>query len=174
MMTEAEPEPESPAGNAAASSIPRRGKVIVQCGQLVAIRCRWLALPGSSAQVWLDTYLKSLAEDHCCLYYTASRGIPGYMTLDYVRSGPKTSLKTFRGAMLVLDELARLRRSVAIFAHVGTTAISDRLLLRWGWQQHAEKLTGRHWVKRFYDGHPRPSLVHLGPVADALGRRPAV
>lgn len=157
-----------PPRSAHRGTVPRRGKVMMEGGQLLAIRPRWFSLTGSSAQVWLDTHLKSLSQDQCCLYYTASRGVPGYITLDYVRSGPKTSLRTFRGALLVLDEIARLRQAVAIFAHIGTTAISDRLLARWHWQQHAERLSGRHWVKRFYDGYPRHRLAHLGPVAMSL------
>lgn len=75
------------------------------------------------------------------------------MVLDYVRSGPGTQLATFRGACQVLDEVARLREAVAILAHVSTDAISDRLLLRWGWEPHASNLDGRHWIKRFYNGY---------------------
>ncbi|MGV3486536.1 MAG: hypothetical protein ACO1RT_19115, partial [Planctomycetaceae bacterium] len=70
-----------------------------------------------------------------------------------VRSGPGTQLGTFRGACQVLDEVARLREAVAILAHVSTDAISDRLLLRWGWEPHASNLDGRHWIKRFYNGY---------------------
>jgi hypothetical protein len=52
----------------------------------------------------------------------------------------------------MLDEVARVREAVAIFAHVSTEAISDRLLERWGWEPHT-KMRGRHWVKRFYNGY---------------------
>lgn len=76
------------------------------------------------------------------------------MVLDYIRSGPKTRLATLRGACQILDEVARLRQSVAILAHVSTDAISDRLLMRWGWEPHATNLAGRHWIKRFYGRHP--------------------
>ncbi len=76
------------------------------------------------------------------------------MVLDFVRSGPGTQLATFRGACQILDEIARLRESVAIVAHVSTEAISDRLLTRWGWEQHATGMRGRHWIKRFYNGYP--------------------
>lgn len=148
--------------------VPRRGKVIVLRGQLQAIQPRKISLAGSAAQIWFDSHFRTLKQDCCCLDYSATRSAPGYMTLDYVRSGPKTTLKTFRGALLVLDEVARLRSALAIFAHVGTTAISDRLLLRWGWRPHAEKLSGRHWVKRFYDGYPNSDLSALGPAAAEL------
>lgn len=106
------------------------------------------------SRVWIDSYLRTGGEDTCTLYYSGTRATPGYLTLDYVRSGPRTTLQTFRRALVVLDRIAHLRQSVAIFAHVSTSAISDRLLCRWGWQEHAARLGGRHWIKRFYDGYP--------------------
>lgn len=162
---------ESEADAVANLKIPRRGKVVVSGGQLLSINVRWWAGGASSAQIWLDSKFRPTKSDQCVLYYTSTRSTPGYLTLDYVKAGPGTSFRTFRGALLVLDEIARLRGAIAIFAHVGTTAISDRLLERWGWQPHAGKLTGRHWIKRFYEGYPPQDLSHLGSMARQLSSR---
>ncbi len=132
----------------------RSGRIVMRNGRLVAIRRRgFLAAPASMIQVWCQTRFRSGEQDVCWLDYRSSR-IGGLMVLDYVRSGPSTRLATFRGACQILDEVARLRQSVAIVAHVSTEAITDRLLVRWGWQRHAGNLKGRHWIKRFYDGYP--------------------
>lgn len=141
--------------------LPRRGVIVVSGGELKSIRKRYWPQVGSSARIWWDAKFRSVQTDTCWLYYSSTRAIPGFVTLDYVRSGQHTTLRTFRGAVLVLDEIARRRQAVALFAHVGTTAISDRLLRRWGWEPHAQHLSGRHWVKRFYDGYPETSWSRL-------------
>ncbi len=106
------------------------------------------------ARVWWDTYFPSGRADRCVLDFHRPWGSPGFLTLDYVRSGPGTSFKSFRRAVAALDEVARIQSSLAIVAHVSTSSISDRLLTRWGWEQHCLQWKGRHWIKRFYDGHP--------------------
>ena len=107
------------------------------------------------------------------------------MVLEFVQSGPSTQLATFCGACQILDEVAKLRHSVAILAHVSTNAITDRLLRRWGWEPHAGNLAGRHWIKRFYDGYPdidiqryltvssRESLLPI-PSAAGVANSPAL
>jgi hypothetical protein len=90
------------------------------------------------------------------------------MVVDYIQSGPLTQLATLRGACQLLDEVARLRQSVAILAHVSTEAISDRLLQRWGWEPHAGQLQGRHWIKRFYNGYPKVDIDRYLPRPDCV------
>ncbi len=131
----------------------KSAQIIMRDGRLVAIRRRRIAAPASIARVWFQTRFRPGRNDECILDYRSSR-LGGFIVLDYVRSGPATRFATFRGACQMLDEVARQRQAVAIFAHVSTDAISDRLLLRWGWEPHANKLRGRHWIKRFYDGYP--------------------
>lgn len=122
-------------------------------GQLVAIRRRRWATPASIARVWFQSRLRSGVRDQCILDYRSAR-TGGFIVVDYIRTGPNTQLATLRGACQMLDEVARLRQAVAILAHVSTDAFSDRLLIRWGWQPHAQRMTGRHWIKRFYNGYP--------------------
>ena len=131
----------------------KNGRIVMRDGKLVAIRKRHWAATASIARVWFQTRFKPGNSDQCVLDYRSSR-LGGLMVLDYIRSGPKTRLATVRGACQILDEVARLRQSVAILAHVSTGAISDRLLTRWGWEPHATNLAGRHWIKRFYGQYP--------------------
>lgn len=136
------------------------GKITVAAGQLVGVRCAILPRRPSVARVWWETRRRSTASDRCVLYYHSPL-FSRFLVLDFITSGRRTRLSTFFGACLVLDEIARIKQSVAIFAHLSTEAISDRLLLRLGWQQHMPQAAGRHWVKRFYDGYPSASPSRL-------------
>ncbi len=151
----------------------RCGRIVMQSGKLVAIERRRMAITPSVLQVWFRSHYRGGQADRCVLDYHAASG-GRFLILDYVRSGPATRLATFRGACRLLDEIARIRQAMVIVAHVSTTAISDRLLLRWGWQQHARHLSGRHWIKRFYDAYPehdlRPYLVTASCDSSPLPR----
>lgn len=129
------------------------GEIRMSGGKLVEIRCGIFVRRASVARVWLESRRRSQFRDRCALYYHSPL-LSRYLSLDLVLAGPQTCLSTVRGACEVLDEVARLRGAVAIFAHVSTTKISDRLLVRLGWQQHRLGSPGRHWVNRFYDGYP--------------------
>jgi hypothetical protein len=59
----------------------------------------------------------------------------------------------------VLDEIARIKRSDAILAHVSNPQISDRLMWRWGWERHLVQSSKRQFIKRFYGVYPE-SLLH--------------
>jgi len=135
----------------------RSGRIIVDAGQLVSITRLWLPAQVSVARVWWDSYFSPGQADRCVLDFHQPWGSPGFLTLDYVRSGPQTSFASFRRAVMTLDEVARIRGSLAIVAHISTRSISDRLLKRWGWEQHCLHWKGRHWIKRFYGGYPTPS-----------------
>jgi hypothetical protein len=132
----------------------RSGRIVVQNGRLDAIYGRWLAYQGNLVQVLWDRHLRMMTEDRCELYYHSPRSSSGTLTLDYVRSGPRTSLSSFYGATLVLDEIARLKQAMIMVCHVTNDRISDRLLKRWGWQSHCPDWSGRHFIKRLYGEYP--------------------
>jgi len=142
----------------------RAGRIEMRAGQLVGIGRRWLPRRASIAEVWLQSRCRWGPTDRCRLDYHQPWGSPGFLVLDYVAAGPGTSLKTFRGALEVLDAIARQRRSLAILAHVSTSAITDRLLRRWGWEAHLPQQAGRHWIKRFYEGYPASRLADYLPT----------
>ena len=132
----------------------RCGRIVMQAGQLVEIQRRLSCGSVSVAQVWWQAKYGRNDDDICWLDYHQPRGMPGFLTLDYIRSGTLAGYKTFVGACRVLDEVAKIRSASAIVAHVTNHNISDRLLERLGWQRHLEQWQGRHWIRRFYDGYP--------------------
>lgn len=132
----------------------RNGRIVTENGRLDAVYGRWWPHLGDMLNVLWDTHARTFIQDRCELYFHQPLGSPDFLTLSYVRSGPRTTLSTFYAATLVLDEIARLKQSHAIVTHVTNDRITDRLLARWGWQQHCLSWGGRHFIKRFYGEYP--------------------
>ncbi len=135
----------------------RTGRIVVDQGTLQAIYGRWWPHTGNLMQVLWDMNFRGVQRDRCELFYHEPLSAPGFLTLSYVHSGPQTSLATFYSATLILDEIAKLKRSHAIVCQVTNDRISDRLLDRWGWQRHCPSWSGRHFIKRFYGEYPEIS-----------------
>lgn len=140
----------------------RCGRIVMERGKLVAIERHQWPSPVSIAQVWWESERGRIRGDICRLDFHIPRSMPNFITLDYVRSGSQTRFQTFMGACNVLNEIARMRGSVAIVAHITNGRISDRFLQREGWQRHMPHWRGRHFIRRFYDGYP---AVDLGRYA---------
>ncbi len=136
----------------------RCGRIVMQGGHFVEVQHRLLAGSVSVAQVWWQAKYGRMDDDICWLDYHQPFGMPGFLTLDYIRSGNFAGYKTFVGCVHLLEEIARIRCASAIVAHVTNRSISDRLLTRLGWEQHLQKWSGRHWIRRFYDGYPESRL----------------
>ena len=132
----------------------RCGRIVMKDGKLVEIQHRLMCGSASVAQVWWQAKYGRANDEICWLDYHQPFGMPGFLTLDYVRSGNQAGYKTFVGACHVLDEIARIRGAVAIVAHVTNGTIRDRFLQRMGWEPHMQKWSGRHWIRRFYEGYP--------------------
>lgn len=95
--------------------------------------------------------------NHCWLYYNQPRKHSSYLVLKYVLSARDTTLNTFRGALTILDEIARVKQSDALLCDASNMRISDRLLARWGWEPHLSSRWHRNHIKRFYGEYPQPS-----------------
>ena len=132
----------------------RSGCIITQCGKLLAVRGRWWPYQGSWLRAIWDANRRPLRHDRCELYYHQPLSSPDYLSLSYVRSGPATSLSSLYLASLALDRIAEIKQCSAIVCHVTNSRISDRLMERWGWQQHCAEWSGRHFIKRFYGQYP--------------------
>lgn len=139
----------------------RCGRIVMRAGKLIEIQQRFLCGNVSVAEVWLQAKFGRRDDDCCWLDYHQPLGMPSFLTLDYIRTGTLASYKTFIGACQTLDEIARIRSTAAIVAHVTNRNISDRLLLRHGWESHMERWKGRHWIRRYYDGYPRSRINRL-------------
>jgi len=134
------------------------GIIEVAAERLQQIRLRpWPKVSSLLDVVWLGRRRHESRPGNCCwLYYNQPLLHPRYLALRYVVSNRDTTLRTFRGALLILDEIARLKGSDAIVCEASNSRISDRLLSRWGWERHLEDRPRRHWIKRFYGQYPPP------------------
>jgi hypothetical protein len=146
------------ASGAPALRVRRYGVIEVADERLVAIRLRpfpkRVSLAGSHVLGRLR-HRRRLG-NRCRLYYNQPRGHDSFLVLNYVESTANASLATFRLSLTVLDEVARIKQSDAILAHISNPRISDRLLARWGWAPHCHGRRGRHFIKRFYGRYPAP------------------
>lgn len=136
----------------AAVARQRYGVIRVVGGSVVDVRFRlWPRWASWLEVVWWEHWRRRGAQkDECCLYYSQPRGHAHYLTLNYIASNSGTTLATFRRALTALDQVALIKRSDALLGHITNRRISDRLLRRWGWQQHLQQTRQRHWIKRFY------------------------
>ncbi len=128
------------------------GVIVVEDGELRSIRRRWWPrlVSGLEATWWAGRRLKGAGKDECRLFWSAPRTAPGYLTLNYIWSGSGTRFETVRTAVAALDQIAWLRRADAIVCEVFNPRISNRMMVRWSWEQHLLLSGRRHWIKRFY------------------------
>ncbi|MCU0962610.1 MAG: hypothetical protein MUF48_21140 [Pirellulaceae bacterium] len=134
------------------------GVIVMQAGRLQAVHLRPCPkLLASRDLVGPGRQLGPHAsQDTCWLYYNQPCRHPRFLALKYIVSSPHATFSTFRGALVVLDEIARLKHTDAIVAEVRNLRISDRLLHRWGWERHLPASRRRHYIKRFYGVYPAP------------------
>ncbi len=136
----------------------RSGRIVMELGKLVAVRRRRTVGSVSIAGVWWQAKFRRPVGDVCYLDYHQPLGMKGVLTLDFVISGDAASLQTCIGARHVLESIAEIRGALLIVTHVSNASISDRFMIRAGWQRHLANDSGRHWVRRFYDGYPACQL----------------
>jgi hypothetical protein len=124
-------------------------------GTLVSVSWRPWPRRVSQVEVALAKFTKarrahSVNSDRCLLFWHRPWFRRGVLAIDYVCSGPATSVKTFHLSVALLDEIARIQGSLIAVCHVTNSRISDRLLQRWGWEPHCPHWFGRHFIRRYY------------------------
>ena len=141
--------------------VRRYGVIEMSAGRLVGVHLRpWPKMISLPEVWWLGGWSHyRLQGDRCWLYYQQPHSCPDYLALPYVVSGSRGSLASFHGALEVLDEIARIKGSLAIVCDLTNTRISDRLLRRWGWDRHLLHSRRRHCIKRFYGDYPQPAAA---------------
>ena len=98
--------------------------------------------------------------DRCRLFYDQVRRHPNYLAVKYIESGKGTSYRTFRRVLETLDEIARIKKSDALFCELATWRISRLMMYRWGWEPHPVSRWRRHYIRRFYGEYPpRPVWI---------------
>lgn len=148
---------------AAADVLRRRpyGVIVIRDGKLHAIHLRpWPKLFAPSDLWPVGVGLeRRVPGDHCWLYYNQPWRHPRFLALKYVVSSHGATFRTFHNALVILDEIARLKGTDAMVAEVRNLRISDRLLKRWGWEPHVPTSRRRHFIKRFYGSYPDPQAA---------------
>ena len=134
----------------------RYGMIEMARGRLVGIHLRpWPKLVSLPEIIWIGTpFHRKTDGDRCWLYYNQPFRHRNFLALPYVVSTAKGSLASFHGALIILDEIARIKRSDAILCDATNQRISDRLFKRWGWEPHLPNSRRRHFIKRFYGEYP--------------------
>jgi len=141
----------------------RHGMIEMVAGRLARVVLRPWMRRASLAEIQTVGRLQHRwqASDRCRVYYSQPWGMPTYLAVTYAISGRRTSLASIRGAAIVLDEIARLRRADALVCELANARISDRLLVRWGWAPLNPANRRRQFIKRFYGCYPPPKPLPL-------------
>ncbi len=140
----------------------RYGVIVMKDQWLSAIHLRpWPRIVTLTGSLWLGRKAEQrVLSDQCWLYYNQPRRFPDFLTIKYIVSGSRTTLRTLRGALVVLDEIARLKHTDATVCEIANRRISDRLLKRWGWEPHVPSSRRRHFIKRFYGDYQPPNEAY--------------
>lgn len=138
----------------------RYGVIETAAGKLVAIHLRRWPKMISLPEVWpvRGNYHTVGASDRCWLYYNQPRSCPNFLALKYVVSSRGTRIATPLAAAAVLDIVAEVKRTDAIVCDAANSRLSDRFLLRQGWEAHKPQRWHRNFIKRFYGMYPRINL----------------
>lgn len=142
----------------------RYGVVETRKGEFVAVHLRcWPKLVSLPELLPLGTrYHARGEEDRCLLYYNQPRAMPNFLALRYMVSTPRTSYRTFRKALLVLDQIAELKQIDAMVCDAANVRISDRLMARFGWEAHKPSRWHRNYIRRFYGVFPSAERQAFG------------
>ncbi len=111
---------------------------------------------------WGNRHHENCAGDACWLYYNQPWGFDNFLALRYIVTSQGTSYAMFRGALRVLDYIARVKGSDALLCDVSNARISDRLLKRLGWEPHKPSQWHRNFIKRFYGEYPKSAFQLIG------------
>jgi len=142
------PSVSSIAGNENSINSWSFGELELSDGKLLSIRPRWWPRIGSQWESFRDSYVRAMPNDVLLAYYAFPRRSPGFMSVLYAHSGPKTQYKTLYRAVLSMDEIARLRKTQAIVCQTVSNLANERLMNRWGYVRHAFSLGDNHFIKR--------------------------
>jgi hypothetical protein len=140
------------------NTIRRRayGVIEVADGKFQHIRLRpWPKLI-STMEINLTAGLKTnrIEKDICRCYYNQPFFHSRFLTLMYIQSSLATTRNTLVTTLNVLDTVARIKQSNALLTEVTNQRVSDRAMIRWGWERHCLNSKHRHFIKRFYGTHP--------------------
>lgn len=142
------------------------GMIEARNGRLIHVRLKPWPKIGSLVEAHWIRSMKSKrhTQDVCRLFYNQPIGHRSYLALSYIESSLSTTLKTLYVTLDTLDQIAFFKQSDAILAEVTNSRITDRALIRRGWERHLEQKRKRHWIKRFYGEYPVAVTTVRDPI----------
>lgn len=149
----------------ARASLARRryGVIEVVGGQFVRVRLRpWPKIVSVPGILLLGGwYHRHARGDRVWLYYNQPWRFSNFLVAKYVVSSQAASLRSLKGALEALDEIARIKHSDALLCDVANWRIGPRLLARAGWAPHCPSRWHRHYIKRFYGAYPEKGMTNV-------------
>jgi hypothetical protein len=151
---------------APAVKVRRYGVIQARASKFFGIHYRPYPKYASQALAWFDraTHRWRTATDRCLLYFNEPVGCQGFLALAYLVSSPSTRLGTVQAALSALNEVANQKRSPAIVCDASNLRLSKQIMFRYGFEPHALKLGGRHYIKRLT--HPPKYEFLRRPLED--------
>lgn len=136
----------------AADVVARRRYGVIETaqGRLVRIALRpFPKIVTHFGGLWWGRLTRRLRSgNRCRLYFNQPRRFPNFLALRYVVTTPDADYATFRRALTVLDEIARVKGVDALLCDAANARFSDRFLARLGWEPHAPMRGHRNYIKR--------------------------
>ena len=112
------------------------------------IRKRFWPRLASYWDVFWDEKISKGNVNSCHVFFSFPRKAPGFLTVNYFRTGAQTEYSTILFATQVIEQIARIRACRAIVCQVISKRISERLMKRWGYVPHAKSLGAGHYIRR--------------------------
>jgi hypothetical protein len=131
----------------------RYGQVVLVDGQVARVDARWWPRWTSVWGAITEQIARTLPTEECRFYYAFPRRSPDYLSLLYVHAGPQTSYRTFHRGIVAIEAIARSRNARGIVCQVTNHRLTERLMGRWGYERHALRLGGDHYIHRL---SPKP------------------
>jgi hypothetical protein len=128
--------------------VPRYGVLCAERGELRFVSRRLLPKIATNIHVWWDATMRTLPPDTAWLYFSQPMRCPGFMVINYARSGPRTSLRTIGVLSQSITILAEFAKARAIVCQAIHPRLGERIFDRFGYVRHAHHLPGMNFIKR--------------------------
>lgn len=122
-------------------------EVLVNVSSFTIQKRLWPRIASSLDVIW-DEKSSAGEPNSCRVFLSFPKRAPGYMTVNYLRTGPDTEYRILARATKIVDQIAIVRNCQAIVCQVISRRISERLLQRWGYVPHAKSLGNGHFIRR--------------------------
>ncbi|XZE46256.1 hypothetical protein SH467x_001530 [Pirellulaceae bacterium SH467] len=109
---------------------------------------RWVPCFASRWDVLQDSLRPRVPDGDCVVYYAFPYRSPGFMAVQYLVCGRHTPYSTLRRCVELVAWIAKSRGCQAVVCQAISDRLTDRLMKRWGYVQHAQTLGPGHYIHR--------------------------